>query len=165
MVEAPTGVGKTMGALFPSIRSLAGDKVKQVMAVSARTPGQLMFLESLKRLATKGARIKSLALSAREKVCRFQGNVCDPMICQKRVGYFDRLHEARQTALFEASDLLDTEVLQSLGERFQVCSHALTRDLIPWVDVIVGDYNYAFDPGSQLGMFGEESTRKQSIAC
>jgi len=164
MVEAPTGTGKTMGALFPALKALSGEKLKQVMAVSARTPGQLMFLDSLKLLKTKGARLKSLALTAREKVCRHQDGVCDPILCVKRVGYFDRLHDARRAALFDSSDLLDTEGLKTLGDRFQVCPHALGKELVPWVDVIVGDYNYAFDPGSQLGMFGDESTRKQPVA-
>lgn len=164
MVEAPTGVGKTMGALFPSLMALSGEKIKQVIAVSARTPGQLMVLDSLTLLNTRGVRLKSLALTAREKACRYHGDICDPMRCVKRVGYFDRLHDARHAALFEMSDLLDTNELQELGDRFQVCPHALGKDLVPWVDVIVGDYNYAFDPGSQLGMFGDEGARKQAVA-
>jgi DNA excision repair protein ERCC-2 len=164
MVEAPTGVGKTMGALYPALKALGGEQIKLVMAVSARTPGQWMFLDSLKLLENNGGRLKVLALTAREKVCRHQGGVCDPMQCAKRVGHFDRLHDARHAALFDAPHLLDSEGLNALGERFQVCPHALGKELVPWVDVIVGDYNYVFDPGSQLGMFGEDGARKLAVA-
>jgi len=165
MVEAPTGIGKTMASLFPSIKALAGEHVRQLMVVLARTPGQTVFQEALKLLEQKGAKVKTLSMLSREKVCRRGNKPCDPATCARRESYFDRLEEARGAAIHASPDLLNTTVLNELGERFNICPHALSTHLAPWVDIVMGDYNYAFDPGAQLSyLFGEESPRRNRIA-
>jgi DNA excision repair protein ERCC-2 len=165
MVEAPTGIGKTMASLLPSIKALTGEQVRQVMIVLARTPGQTVFQEALKLLEQNGAKIKTLSIIARDKVCLQGTKACDPANCPKRLGHFDRLTEARHAAIHEAPDLLDTSALIELGDRFNLCPHALATQLAPWVDVVMGDYNYAFDPGAQLNyLFGEEAPRRNKTA-
>lgn len=165
MVEAPTGIGKTMASLFPSIKALTGDEIRQLMIVLARTPGQTVFQEALRLLQQKGARIKTLALLARDKVCRNGNTPCDPANCAKRLGHFDRLQDARMAAIHDSPNLLDTSALRKLGKRFSLCPHALAVHLVPWVDIIMGDYNYAFDPGAKLScFFGDEAPRRSKLA-
>ena len=165
MVEAPTGIGKTMASLFPSIKALTSEHVRQLIVVLARTPGQTVFQEALNLLGQNGAKIKTLSILAREKVCRRGTVACDPTNCSKRLGHFERLPEARQAAIYEAPDLLSPPVLIELGKRFNLCPHALATHLAPWVDIVMGDYNYAFDPGAQLNyLFGEEAPRRNKIA-
>ncbi len=165
MVEAPTGIGKTMASLFPSIKALHKNQVRQLMIVLARTPGQSVFKEALNLLQKKGLKIKTLSLLARDKVCQTEGKTCDLANCKKRLGYFDRLPAARSAAIQDAPDLLDAAALNRLGDEHQICPHALAINLVPWVDIILGDYNYAFDPGAQLScFFGEEAPRRSRLA-
>ncbi|MDG1890585.1 MAG: ATP-dependent DNA helicase [Verrucomicrobiota bacterium] len=164
MVEAPTGIGKTMATLFPSIRALLEKKVRQIVVVTARRPGQQVFQEALNLLERKGARLKSIVLSSRETLCVNGEIACDSATCPKRVGFYDRLHEARKAAVTAETCLLDSPALRAIGDTHQVCPHALSMELVPWMDVMVGDYNYAFDPGTQLGtLFGDDATRKHPI--
>ena len=165
LVEAPTGIGKTMASLVPSIKALTGEQVRQLMIVLARTPGQTVFQEALHLLEQNGAKIKTLSIMARDKVCRQETKPCDPANCPNRLGHFDRLAEARHAAIHEAPDLLNTPALIELGKRFNLCPHALATHLAPWMDIIMGDYNYAFNPGAQLNyLFGEEAPRRNKIA-
>ena len=165
MVEAPTGIGKTMATLLPTLKALPHGKIAQCLIVSARGPGQRAFEGALQRLRDRGGKLRSITLTAQEKTCLLQGQSCDPNRCTRRVGYFDRLHSARIHALEKSIQHLSTEALQKLANEHDLCPHALGLDLAPWMDVLIGDYHYAFHPAASLDfIYGEEAPRMSPLA-
>jgi DNA excision repair protein ERCC-2 len=143
-IEAPTGIGKTASVLFPALKALGEGQLEQVFYLTARTVGRLTVEQALVALRAAGLQLRSLTLTAREKVCVRDGVPCDIATCPLARGYYDRRLAAMRDALDRAR--LDREVLDSVGRTHQVCPHELGLDLAAWVDLIVCDYNYVFDP-------------------
>lgn len=154
-IQAATGIGKTMAVLLPSVQSLAARLSEKVFYLTARNTGRLAAEKALDELRGRGLRVKSLSLAAREKVCVNPGRACTPEECDVARGHYDRLPDARRAA-FEL-DAWTRETVAEIAHRFSVCPFELALDLASWADLIVGDYNYAFDPGAYLRrFFGED---------
>ena len=154
LVEAPTGIGKTLSVLHPAVCALGLGKVEKVFYFTATTVGRRSAESALDTMRGGGLRARSLALTARQRICFNEGGECDPRVCPYALGYYDRMREALRELL--EHEALTTTVVQDVARRRQVCPHALASDATEWVDVIVGDYNYLFDPDVQLKRFFSE---------
>lgn len=152
--EAPTGTGKTMGVLFPAIKALGEERARKIFYLTARTSGRAIAQEAIATLRAKGLRLRAITLTARDKICFNNGARCDVASCQFATSYYDRIKPALKQAL--AEDALEREGLEALARRFEVCPFELSLDAARWADVIVCDYNYAFDPGSYLRRFFDD---------
>lgn len=149
-VSAPTGLGKTISVLWPSLQEMGQNKIDQIFFLTAKTIGRTVAQKTLRDLAQAGMRLKSLTLTARDKIC-FSPNEnfpCDPAICPHAIGYYDRIKIAMQSAL--THDAIDRKIIEEVARAHQVCPFALSLDLIPWVDLVIGDYNYVFDPSVSI---------------
>ena len=140
--EAPTGIGKTMATLFPTLKAFGTGLVDQACYLTARNTGALAAREALRILRERGARIRSLTLIGREKICFAEDGACDLIECPFAIGFHDRLHAAL-SALLEIEDM-NFESVRRIGEEHSVCPHALAFAAVPWVDVVICDYNYVF---------------------
>ncbi len=143
-LEAPTGVGKTMSVLFPAVKAMGEGKLERIFYLTARTVGRTVAERALAELRAAGLRLRSLTLTAKEKVCVLQGQPCDTQICPLASRYYDR----RKAAMREVLACMDINrsVLEAAGQRHQVCPFELSLDVSSWVDAVICDYNYAFDP-------------------
>lgn len=153
-VQAATGIGKTMAALYPAVRALTGGEERRVFYLTARTTGKLAAEKALALLRARGLRIKSLTLTAKERICFHPGAACDPEECPHARGYYDRLPAAR--AEIFADDAWTREAVEETARRREICPFEFSLDLSAWSDLIVGDYNYAFDPRAYLRRFFAE---------
>lgn len=153
MIEAPTGIGKTMGTLFPAGKALGEGHVEKIFYLTARTTGRLTAHAAAEALNAREACLKTLVLTAKEKICAFPEAACTPEECPYAQGHYDRVN----TALGElfVLDIVAAEELCACADRHQVCPFELSLDLALWVDCIVCDYNYAFDPRVRLRRFFE----------
>jgi DNA excision repair protein ERCC-2 len=154
MIEAPTGIGKTMGTLFPAAKALGEGHVEKIFYLTARTTGRLAARAAAEALNADKACLKTLVLTAKEKICPLPETTCDPDECPNAKGHYDRVNTALAT-LYD-SDLVDAEALTVCAQRYAVCPFELSLDLALWVDLIVCDYNYVFDPRVRLRRFFEE---------
>ena len=143
-LEAPTGIGKTISVLFPAIKALGEGKLERIFYLTARTSGRAVAQKALADLRQAGLRLRTLTLIAKEKICVQEGQPCDPAACPFARGYYDRLRTAMRDAL--AREDITRPVLEAVGREHQVCPFELSLDLSSWVDVVVCDYNYVFDP-------------------
>ncbi|MEA3151603.1 MAG: excision repair protein, partial [Gammaproteobacteria bacterium] len=150
MIQAPTGVGKTIGTLFPLLKALPKRAMDKVLFLVAKTSGRRLALEALKRLGTTDAPapLRVLELVARETACHFPGRACEAASCPLARGFYDRLGAARARALESAA--LDRETVRRAALEHDVCPYYLTQELARWCDVIVGDYNYYFGTSALL---------------
>lgn len=155
--QAPTGTGKTMSALFPALRAMGEGHGQKIFYLTARTTAQTAAQQALAQLrqASPSLALRSLTLAAKDKACLCKGPegrpVCLPEVCPYARGYYDRVKEALDGLLDTGS--LDRETLAQAGRRYQVCPFELGLDLSEWCDVVIGDYNYLFDPTVHLRRF------------
>ncbi len=147
-VEAPTGSGKTIAVLYGGMKALAAGRCSQVIYLTAKTVGRLAAEAAVHRLREGGASLKSLSMRSREVMCRLPTGRCDPSSCRLAKGHFDRLGGA-MAALFD-QDAMDGAALDAVAETHAVCPYWLSREMLPWVDVVICDYNYLFDPTARL---------------
>jgi DNA excision repair protein ERCC-2 len=154
LAEAPTGTGKTISALYPSIKALGEGGFGTVVFLAAKTAGKRAAEEAVARMKAQGLRLRHVTLTARDKVCQRDGVPCDRTACPLAVHYYDRIPEALAYALEDGN--LGRDRLREIGERFGVCPFELSLDAACWIDVLICDYNYIFDPVVFLRrLFGE----------
>jgi len=154
-LEAPTGIGKTISVLFPALKAMGQAKLERIFYLTARTVGRAVAEKAFNDLRQAGARLRTLTLTARDKICFQAGQGCDPAACPFARGYYDRHKPAMRAAL--ERDEISRPVLEAVSRQHQVCPFELSLDLSAWVDAVICDYNYVFDPKVYLRRhFGEE---------
>lgn len=154
LVQAATGIGKTMSVIFPAVKAFAEDLHDKTFYLTARTTGRTVAEKAFKALSLKGLRMKTLTLTAKDKICYNPECLCTPEECEFAKGYYDRIDSALN-ALF-AHDAFTRGKIEQIGRDFTVCPFELSLDLSLWVDFIICDYNYAFDPRVYLRRFFAE---------
>ncbi|MFP4307890.1 MAG: helicase C-terminal domain-containing protein [Desulfococcaceae bacterium] len=145
LTQAPTGVGKTMAALFPAIKALADGHAARIFFLTARTTGRIAAETALASLRASGLRLTSVSLSSRDRACLHPDGACVGSECPMAAGYFDRINEAL-IDLFDAETAFTPERIAAAGEAWSLCPHELSLDLALWADLVIGDFNYAVDP-------------------
>jgi DNA excision repair protein ERCC-2 len=158
LVQAATGIGKTMAALYPAIKAQAESEKLKIIYLTARTTGRLAAEAALDVLRARGLRIKSVSLTAKDKICLSPQSACLPEECPFALGFFDRINDALRDAL--RSDAFTRAAIEEVARRHRVCPFELSLELTQWADIVIGDYNYVFDPGVALRrLLMEENTR------
>jgi DNA excision repair protein ERCC-2 len=143
-LAAPTGIGKTISVLFPAVKALGEGKLERIFYLTARTVGRAIAEKALVDLRRAGLKLRAVTLTAKEKVCVREGHPCDPMTCPRALGYYDRVKPAIIEALEQEE--ITRSVLETVGQKHQVCPFELSLDVSVWADAIICDYNYVFDP-------------------
>ena len=161
--QAPTGIGKTMSALFPALKALGEGCGEKLFYLTARNTTQAAAEDAIARLRSSapGLALRSVTLTAKEKACLCKDEEgrpsCLPERCPYANGYYDRVKDALEALLDRAEGNYDRAVLSETAQRFTVCPFELGLDLSEWCDVVIGDYNYLFDPMVKLRRFFDSS--------
>ncbi len=155
MAQAPTGIGKTIGTVFPLLKAAPRQELDKVFFLAAKTSGRRLALDALALLKNSAPALplRIIELVARDKACEHTDKACHGDSCPLAKGFYDRLPQARSAALAApraSSGLLDREALRSVALAHDVCPYYLSQDLVRWSDVVVGDYNYYFDVSALL---------------
>ncbi len=158
-VQAPTGVGKTLSVLFPSLKAVGEGLGDKIFYLTARTITRTVARDALDILRGQGIRVKSAVITAKDKMCICEETVCDPVHCPYAGGHFDRINEAVYDLWTNGPDSLTWEVILAQAHQYQVCPFELNLDLSSWMDVIICDYNYVFDPNVYLRRFFGENVK------
>ncbi|HEY0819706.1 MAG TPA: ATP-dependent DNA helicase, partial [Rhizobacter sp.] len=148
LAQAPTGIGKTVGTLFPMLKAMPGQQLDQVFFLTAKGSGRQLALEASQRVQGGRPLLRTLELTARSKACEHPELACHGDSCPLARGFYDRLHAARTEAL--GRPMLDKATVREVALQHQVCPYYLSQELARWADVVVGDYNYLFDLGGLL---------------
>jgi len=149
MAQAPTGIGKTIGTIFPLLKALAPQQLDKVFFLTAKTPGRKLALDAAKVLqASSDLPLRVLELVARDKACEHLDKACHGDACPLAKGFYDRLPAARLAA--SKVRLLDQHNLRDVALDHGVCPYYLGQEMARWADLVVADYNYYFDFGAML---------------
>jgi len=143
-LAAPTGIGKTISVLFPAVKALGEGKLERIFYLTARTVGRAIAEKALVDLRRAGLKLRAVTITAKEKICVRDGKPCDLLTCPLALGYYDRVKPAIREAL--EREKITRIVLEEVGQKHQVCPFELSLDVSLWVDAIICDYNYVFDP-------------------
>lgn len=150
LAQAPTGIGKTIGSLFPVLKALPQQQLDKVFFLAAKTPGRRLALDACASLGARpgGLPLRVVELTARDKACEHRDKACHGESCPLAKGFYDRLPAARLAA--STLPMLDREALREVALAHDVCPYYLGSEMARWSDVVVGDYNYYFDGGAML---------------
>jgi DNA excision repair protein ERCC-2 len=154
LIEAATGIGKTIAVLYPSVKSLAERVSQKVFYLTARTTGRIVAEKALDELRAQGLRLKSVTLTAKDKICFCPDSACNPEECEYARGHYDRINDAVK-AIF-AGDAFTREQITGTAKAYRVCPFEFSLELSLWADCIICDYNYVFDPRVYLRRFFQE---------
>lgn len=153
-LQAPTGVGKTIAALFPAVKALGQGLAAKIFYLTAKTPGRLVAEKALEALRQAGLDLSSVTLTAKEKICFCPPVNCDPEICPFARGYFDKVKVALET--LDRHQAFTRPLIETLAREYEICPFEFSLDLALWVDCIICDYNYVFDPRVYLHRFFDD---------
>lgn len=152
--QAPTGIGKTMSSLYPSIKAIGEGLATKIFYLTAKTITREVPIASMQLLMEKGLKAKTLVITAKDKICSNDEVKCNPRDCAAAKGHFDRVNEAIKD-IFINEDLIDREKILYYANKHNVCPFEFSLDVSLWSDVIICDYNYVFDPQVYLKRFFE----------
>ena len=151
-VQAPTGIGKTLATIFPSIKGLGEGHTSKIFYLTAKTITRTIAENTLQALINNGLLLKSITLTAKEKICFNPDKNCDPKECEYAKGHFDRVMEAIRSA-YNKEVTFNKSVIEKYARKYSVCPFEFSLDLCYWCDIIICDYNYVFDPRVYLKRF------------
>ena len=161
-IQAPTGVGKTMSAVFPAVRAIGQGMAETVFYLTARTITRTVAQDAFEKLRDRGLLFKVVTITAKEKLCMCDEMECNPVHCPYAKGHYDRVNDAVFQLLLQ-EDVFSREVLLEQAGKYQVCPFEMSLDVASWVDDIICDYNYVFDPNVYLKRFFAEGIRGDYI--
>lgn len=154
LIQAPTGLGKTVGVLYPVLKQalLRGQKVVYVTPKNSQHP---VAEDAVSRFQETGAKLKSLTITAKNKICFKNEPLCNPDYCEYARNYYGKVHEQGLLAILARKKTLKARTFRDLGQQHQVCPFELQLDSAREADIVICDYNYVFAPRSSLGRITE----------
>lgn len=157
MVQAPTGLGKTLGVMFPALRSSLS-RGSQLIYVTPKNSQHAVARDAIQRMQNEGRKLKALVLTAKKKMCLKEETICNPEYCEFARDYYAKMERHDVVKKCSKVDILDRHRFIKYAKKYQVCPFELSLDCIKQVDVVVGDYNYVFSPFNIMGRFSRQMT-------
>ena len=151
-IQAPTGVGKTMATVFPAVKAVGEELGDKIFYLTAKTITRTVAEQAFQTLGKQGLAYKVLTLTAKEKVCFCEKVECNPEACPYAKGHYTRVNDAVYE-LITTNNEMSREILEEQARKHQVCPFEMALDVSLWVDAIICDYNYVFDPNVYLKRF------------
>jgi DNA excision repair protein ERCC-2 len=155
--EAPTGIGKTISTLFPFIKALKDDDNSKIFYLTAKTSGRESAHQAVKLLKEHGLSLSDIMITAKDKICFCKGQACNPEECPYAKGYYNKIQTVLRYAILNYDDF-DLQTITQLAYENQICPFEFELDLSLFMDVIICDYNYLFDPISYMKRYFDEDT-------
>lgn len=161
-IEAPTGVGKTISTIFPSIKAMGEGKGQKIFYLTAKTITRTVADDTIELMRRQGLKLKSVILTAKDKICFMEETECNPEYCPYAKGHYDRINDAIYDLLTHR-DNFNREAIEAYAAKHQVCPFEMCLDMSLFADTIICDYNYLFDPHVYLKRFFSEGVREDYI--
>ena len=155
--EAPTGIGKTISTLFPFIKALKDDDNSKIFYLTAKTSGRESAHQAVKLLKDNGLSLSDIIITAKDKICFCKGQACNPEECPYAKGYYNKIQTVLRYAILNYDDF-DLQTITQLAYENQICPFEFELDLSLFMDIIICDYNYLFDPISYMKRYFDEDT-------
>ncbi len=160
-IQAPTGVGKTISTIYPSVKAMGSGMVEKIFYLTAKTITRTAAQSAYIDLTQCGLNFKTVTITAKEKIC-FQENdlkiECNPIACPYAKGHYDRINEA-VFDIITHENIINRQIIEEYAYKHQVCPFEFSLDISYWMDSVICDYNYVFDPHVCLKRFFSEGNK------
>ena len=148
-IQAPTGIGKTLSVVYPSLKSMGNGNGEKLFYLTAKTITRSVAENCFFLLRERGMLFTTVTITAKEKLCPLEKTECNPDVCPYAKGHFDRVNDAVFDILHEQQGIT-SKIILDYAEKYQVCPFEFCLDISSWADGIICDYNYVFDPNARL---------------
>ncbi|MEY8336714.1 ATP-dependent DNA helicase [Lachnospiraceae bacterium 62-35] len=156
-IQAPTGIGKTLSAIYPSLKAVGEGYGNKLFYLTAKTITGTVAENTFAILRDKGLYFSTVTITAKEKLCFMERTDCNPESCPYAKGHFNRVNDAVYEIIHKESGI-DRELILSYAESFRICPFEFCLDITDWTDGIICDYNYVFDPNVRLKRYFADNT-------
>lgn len=150
LLQAPTGLGKTIGVLYPTLKESLG-RGQKVIYITPKNSQHAVAEEAIDRLQEQGAVIKGMTITAKSKMCFKNEPLCNPEYCEYAKDHYTKVAENQLLEKLSKKRRLKASTFKKMGTEFQVCPFELQLDSAGDVDAVICDYNYVFAPRSAFG--------------
>ncbi len=150
LIQAPTGLGKTIGVLYPSLKNALA-RGQRVIYVTPKNSQHAVAEGAVERLQEMGAKIKSLTITAKSKICFKNEPLCNPGYCEYAKDHYAKMAEHKVLEQLTKKKKLTKKVFETLAEKHEVCPFEIQLDAAQEADAVICDYNYVFAPRSAFG--------------
>ena len=161
-LEAPTGVGKTIATVFPTVKAIGEGKADRMFYLTAKNITATVAENAYKLLKGEGLEFKTVTITAKDKICMLEERSCNPDVCPYARGHFDRINNALYDIL-NKEVTYNKETILEYSEKYMVCPFEFSLDISLFSDGIICDYNYLFDPHVYLKRFFAEGSKEKYI--
>lgn len=154
-IQAPTGIGKTLSTVYPALKAIGEGLGDKLFYLTAKTITRGVAEETFRILREGGLYFSTVTVTAKEKLCFLEKPECNPDACPYAKGHYDRVGDAVFDVIHQEAGIT-REIVLEYANRYQVCPFELCLDISNWVDSVVCDYNYVFDPNIRLKRYFSE---------
>ncbi len=164
LVESPTGTGKTLSVLFPAIKSLGESVTEQIVYLTLKGSAKAVAEKAVAVLGKDAHCIPYIVIHAKDKVCPCKTSddsqtcIDEEGVCTRTIGFFDRLPDARYACIREKK--LSKEKIRSIAEKHHICPFELSIHMARWLQLVICDVNYVFDPQIHQAYFDQNCSRR-----
>jgi len=165
LMEAPTGLGKTLGTLFPALMAMPTARQDRLFYLTSRNTARQLAVDAVHRLREKQPGplpLRTLELVAKDHACEHPDKACHGDACPLAKGFFDRLPAARKDAANHTGALTQA-VLADIARQHGICPYFLAQEMARWCDVVVADVNRMFDQSALLHALVQQNDWKASV--
>lgn len=174
LVCAPTGIGKTISALYPALRALGCGYTDKIFYLTAKTVTGSAAAHACRDISTQVPSLRAITIVSKEKTCLLPGGsprrgwqgrdcrICPYMGEMQRLPYEER----RDTAMLELlqnTRVIDTVLLCSVAQNHGLCPYELSLDVSEYCEVVICDYNYLFDPNVRFKRYFQSCTGRYAV--
>ncbi|NLL35689.1 MAG: ATP-dependent DNA helicase [Clostridiales bacterium] len=160
--QAPTGIGKTISTIFPAVKAIREGIAERIFYLTAKTITRQVAENACREMRNGGLRLKTVTLTAKDKICFLEERKCNPEDCPYANGHFDRVNDVLYQML-QSEDSFDRETIERYAKIHTLCPFELGLDLTVWSDCVIADYNYVFDPQVYLRRFFAEGSKRDYV--
>ncbi len=164
MVCAPTGIGKTVSALYPALRAIGKEHIDKIFYLTAKTVTGNAAADACRKMASQVKTLRCVFVTAKERVCPMNGRKEGPCVLTcplmneiDRVSYEER-RDGAMLDLLSGRNVIDTAAIDSAAARFKICPYELSLDISEYCEVVICDYNYVFDAKVRFRRYFESDT-------
>ncbi len=152
--EAPTGTGKTISTLFPVIKAMGAQLTERVFYLTAKQSTRRVAEEAISLMSKTGLNLHSITLTAKDKIKFPEEADLAPEENPYMLGYYDRVKPALKDLLTHEHQIT-RPTIEKYARKYTLDPFEFSLDTSMFCDVIIGDYNYLFDPRVHLTRYFE----------
>lgn len=160
LLQAPTGLGKTAGVLYPALKE-ALERGQKVLYVTPKNSQHAVAEDAVKRCQSTGAKIKALTIHAKSKMCFKAETICNPTYCEFARDYYTKVAREKIKEKLAKKKRLTSKVFKKIAAEHEVCPFELQMEMAESSDVVICDYNYVFSPRNALGRVAEDRIHRK----